>query len=97
MWDINQLALNKYEEFYNQALVLTCISMKPSILFVGHRADLGSYTFNFAPTKRTTVLALSTTTCEQVGVSPETAMGCCRIRFLQVKEGYYYTFSLNKE
>ena len=30
MWDINQLALMKYEEFYNQALVLTCISMKPN-------------------------------------------------------------------
>ena len=32
MWDINQHALKKYEEVYNQALVLTCISMKPSIL-----------------------------------------------------------------
>ena len=32
MWDRNQLALNKYEELYNQSLVLTCISMKPSIL-----------------------------------------------------------------
>ena len=32
MWDRNQLALNKYEEVYNQSLVLTCISMKPSIL-----------------------------------------------------------------
>ena len=32
MWDINQLALNKYEEVYNQALVLTCISMKPDLL-----------------------------------------------------------------
>ena len=28
----NQLALKKYEEVYNQALVLTFISMKPSIL-----------------------------------------------------------------
>ena len=32
MWDRNKLALNKYEEVYNQALVLTYISMKPSIL-----------------------------------------------------------------
>ena len=31
MWDKNQLTLKKYEEVYNQALVLTCISMKPSI------------------------------------------------------------------
>ena len=30
MWDKNQLALMKYEEVYNQALVLTCISMKPN-------------------------------------------------------------------
>ena len=30
MWDINQLALN-YEEVYNQALVLTCISMKRAL------------------------------------------------------------------
>ena len=32
MWDRNQLTLNKYEEFYNEALVLTCISMKPHLL-----------------------------------------------------------------
>ena len=32
MWDKIQLALKKYEEVYNQALVLTCISMKPGIL-----------------------------------------------------------------
>ena len=30
MWDRNQIALIKYEEVYNQALVLTCISMKPN-------------------------------------------------------------------
>ena len=30
MWDRNQLTLMKYEEVYNQALVLTCISMKPN-------------------------------------------------------------------
>ena len=56
----------------------------------------GFYPFIFTPSKRPTVLALSATTCEQVAVSPETAMGCRRIRFLQAKEGYYYTFSLNK-
>ena len=39
------------------------------------------------------MLALSATTCEQVVVSPETAMGCHRTRFLQAEEGYYYTFS----
>ena len=31
MWDGNQLALMKYEEVYNQALVLTGISMKPVV------------------------------------------------------------------
>ena len=60
------------------------------------RVDPGSYTFIYQPTKRPTVLALSATTCEQVAVSPEIAMGCRRIRFLQAKEGYYCTFSLNK-
>ena len=35
--------------------------------------------------KRPTVLALSATTCAQVAVSPETAMGCRRIRFLQAE------------
>ena len=35
--------------------------------------------------KRPIVLALSATACEQVAVSPETAMGCRRIRFLQVE------------
>ena len=39
------------------------------------RANSSSYTFNFAPTKIPTVLALSATTCEQVAVSPEIAMG----------------------
>ena len=43
--------------------------------------------------KRPTVLALSATTCEQVAVSPEIAMGCRRTRFLQAEEGYYCTFS----
>ena len=61
---------------------------------VGLRADPGSYTFIFAPTKRPTVLALSATTCEQVAISPETAMGCRRIRFLQAEEGNYCTLSL---
>ena len=32
MWDRNQIALKKYEEVYNQSLVLTCISMKPDLL-----------------------------------------------------------------
>ena len=45
--------------------------------------------------KRPIVLALSATNCEQVAVSPETAMGCRRIKFLQEEEGYYCTFSLN--
>ena len=53
----------------------------------------GFYTIKFAPTKRPTVLALSATTWEQVAVSPKTATGCCRIRFLQAEEGYYCTFS----
>ena len=66
------------------------------IASIGLRADPGSYTFIFAPTKRATVLALSATACEQVAVSPETAMGCCRIRFLQEEEGYYCTFILKK-
>ena len=56
--------------------------------------DPGSYAFIFAPTNRPTMLALSATTYEQVAVSPETAMGCHRIRFLQAKEGYYCTFIL---
>ena len=60
------------------------------------RVDPGSYNFIFAPTKRPIVLALSATTCEQVAVSPETAMGCHRIRFLQEKEGYYCTLVLTK-
>ena len=46
--------------------------------------------------KRPTVLALLATTCVQVAVSPETAMWCRRIRFLQAEEGYYCTFSLYK-
>ena len=61
------------------------------------RVDPGSYTFIYQPTKRPIVLALLETTYEQVAVSPETAMGCHRIRFLQVEEGYYCTFSLNNE
>ena len=40
--------------------------------------------------KRPTVLALSATTCAQVTVSPETAMGCRRIRFLQAERGLLY-------
>ena len=47
--------------------------------------------------KRPTVLALSATTCAQVAVSPETAMGCRRIRFLQEDEGCYCTFILNNK
>ena len=64
---------------------------------VGLRVDLGSNAFIFAPTNWPTVLALLATTCEQVAVSPETAMGCRKIRFLQAKEGYYCTFSLNNK
>ena len=55
------------------------------------------YTFYLRTNKRPSVLALSATTCEQVAVSTETAMVCHRIRFLQAEEGYYCTFSLNKE
>ena len=55
---------------------------------VGLREDPGSYPFIFTPTNRPTVLALSAKTYEQVSVSPETAIGCHRIRFLQAKEGY---------
>ena len=65
--------------------------------FVGLREDPGFYNFIFAPTKIPIVLALSETTCEHVAVSPETAMGCHRIRFLQAEEGYYCTFSLNNK
>ena len=63
--------------------------------FVGLRADPGSYAFISAPTNRPTVLALSATTCEQVTVSPETAMGCRRIRFLQAERGDYCTLDFN--
>ena len=65
------------------------------MMVVGNKADPGSYTFIFTPKNRPTVLALSVTTCKHVAVSPETAMGCRRIRFLQAEEGYYCTFSLN--
>ena len=64
---------------------------------LGLRADLGYYTFIFAPTKGATVLALLEKTCEQVAISPETAMGCRRTRFLQAEEGYYCTFSLKNK
>ena len=50
--------------------------------------DPGSYASIFVPTNRPTVLALLATTYEQVVVSPETTMGCHKIRFLQEKEGY---------
>ena len=36
--------------------------------------------------KRPTVLALSETTCEQVAVSPETAMGCRKLGFYEQKK-----------
>ena len=49
------------------------------------------YTFYLRTNKRPTVLALLATTCEQVAVSPETAMGCRRIRFLQAKRGITVT------
>ena len=55
--------------------------------------DPGFYTFIFQPTKRPIVLALSATTYEHVTVSPETTMGCHKIKFLQAEEGYYCTFS----
>ena len=72
------------------------LSNKMTPIIVGLQGRPGFYTINLAPTKRPTVLALSATTYEQVAVSPETVMGCHRIRFLQAKEGYYCTFSLNK-
>ena len=77
---------------------IQCIYLSTRVLILeeadGLRADPGFYTINFAPTKRPTVLALSATTCEHVAVSPETAMGCRRIRFLQVEEGYNCTLIL---
>ena len=51
---------------------------------LGNRADLGLILLH-RTNKRPTVLTLSATTCEQVAVSPETAMGCRRIRFLQAE------------
>ena len=63
---------------------------------LGNRADPGCKPL-LRTNKRPTVLALSATTCEQVVVSPETAMGCRRIRSLQEKEGYYCTFSINNK
>ena len=57
-------------------------------------ADPGSYAFIFAPTNRPTVLALSAATYEQVAVSPKTAMGCRRIRFLQAERGITVPYPL---
>ena len=51
---------------------------------LGNRADPGLILL-CRTNKRPTMLALSETTCPQVVVSPETAMGCHRIRFLQAK------------
>ena len=51
---------------------------------LGNRAD-PSLILICRTNKRPTVLALSATTCAQVAVSPETAMGCRIIRFLQAE------------
>ena len=53
---------------------------------LGNRADPGLILL-CRTNKRPTVLALSATTCAQVAVSPETAMGCRRISFLQAERG----------
>ena len=55
-----------------------------SVLVLGNRADPGLILL-CRTNKRPTVLALSATTYVQVAVSPETAMGCRRIRFLQAE------------
>ena len=51
---------------------------------LGNRADPGLNLLSHT-NKRPTVLALSATTYAQVEISPETTMGCRRIRFLQAE------------
>ena len=92
-YDVNPI-LSSYCEHYSQKGILMIDDQDLIIreqegsdqLLLGNRADPGLNLLS-RTNKRPTVLALSATTCAQVAVSPETAMGCRRIMFLHAERG----------